>query len=108
MSYRCRKWSQEYVFAGEDAVAEAAEHAEHFVVSETGFENDLRDDIGRRIKGVIGVEVVEPAADSRRTQQEVVSVVMAGQSCLRVFHRYGEPDLVAEVLGYAPQIGAPS
>src|SRR5271169_609089 len=29
---------------------------------------------------------------------------MAGQGCLRVFHRYVEPNLVAEVLGYAQTI----
>ena len=43
-----------YFAAGKYAVAESAIDSEHFVVSEAGFQGQLRDDIRRRVKRIIG------------------------------------------------------
>ena len=57
-----------YVFARKDAVPETAVHTENFVVAEAGLEGQLRDDIRRRIKRIVSIEVVKTAANASRPQ----------------------------------------
>ena len=106
------------VFAGEDPVAEAAEHAEDFVVSEAGLENQLGDNVGRRVKGIAGSRstrgdaggagcascnprIIESPARPSRADQKVRGVVVRGHRGLRIFQRSREPDFVAEILSHA-------
>ena len=66
-----------HVFAGEDAIAEAAVHAEDFVVSEARLENQLGDDVRRRVEGVVGSRAASGCSRSRAAVDAVEQVVTA-------------------------------
>src|SRR5208282_2030621 len=77
--------------AGEDAVAEVAEQRESFIMSPSRrLEDDLRNKIRCRIKGVIGCWIVKTATSALRTKNEVILArgEMPAQRGLRILDRH--------------------
>src|SRR5579862_5139729 len=80
--------------AGEGSCAERAHHAENFVVAPSWIERRLEDKIGRLIKGVVCLVVVESGEVARRSNQGVLSLEFAAESGLRIFDRHRDTQLI--------------
>src|SRR5580700_5975979 len=89
--------------AGENAVTEAVEQCEYFVVSETRIEGDLGDNIGGRIERVRGSGVIAVAC-AIFAEQIVAGIVVRSKRSLGGFHRDREGNFVAEALGHAESV----
>src|ERR1039458_1715783 len=93
----------EHLSAREYADGEAVNEPKDFIVAEARIEGNLRNDIGRRIEGVICGGVVA-VAGARFAEQVVGRVAMCGERGLRVLNGECNGNLVAEALGEADAV----
>src|ERR1700693_4541371 len=122
-------WSRgadDEVRAGKHAIAKAVIEAEEFIVSKTGIEGHLGNDIRRRVEGVrtcrgarrvkrgtgctggsvgtsgaTGDRAVVGIAGAGRSEQEIVGVAVGAKSALRIFDGYSEGKFMVEIFGQA-------
>src|SRR5271166_977064 len=91
------------LLARKDAIAETVVDPEYFVVSKSGIERNLGDQIRRRVEGIVGGGVIA-VAGAGFSEQEVRRVSVCCRSGLGGFYCKRDGYFVAEALGHANSV----